>query len=121
MEQVFLQDVLVKEVSDAGKRCGRPIPIKGDTRKKPDKYMRIESLLEPLLRNGELYLNEAEKYNPHMQRLVQQFIAFVPGGSAHDDGPDAVEGAIWTINEKMNMLQRNGMITGIRRQNEKRY
>jgi predicted phage terminase large subunit-like protein len=121
MEQVFLQDVLVKEVSDAGKRCGRPIPIKGDTRKKPDKYMRIESLLEPLLRNGELYLNEAEKYNPHMQRLVQQFIAFVPGGSAHDDGPDAVEGAIWTINEKMNMLQRNAMITGIRRQNDKRY
>jgi predicted phage terminase large subunit-like protein len=95
MEQVFMQDVLVKEVCDAGRRIGRPIPIKGDTRQKPDKYMRIESLLEPMHRNGDLYLNETERYNPHMVRLSEQFMAFAPGSRAHDDGPDAVEGAVW--------------------------
>jgi predicted phage terminase large subunit-like protein len=100
MEEVFMQDVLVKEVSDAGKRLGRTIPILGDRRKKPDKYMRIESLLEPMVRNGELYLNEEERHNPHMQRLAVQFTAFAAGGAAHDDGPDAVEGAVWLINDK---------------------
>lgn len=95
MEQVFMQDVLMKEVTDAGKRIGIPIPIKGDTRQKPDKFMRIETLLEPMNRNGDLYLNEQERYNPHMMRLVEQFTAFAPGSRAHDDGPDAVEGAVW--------------------------
>ena len=100
MEDVFMQDVLVKEVSDAGRKNGRNIPIRGDQRKKPDKFMRIESLLEPLHRNCELYLNEAERHNPHMMRLAEQFTAFAPGSRAHDDGPDAVEGAIWVINTK---------------------
>ena len=104
MEEVFMQDVLVKEVSEAGRRYGRPIPIRGDRRPKPDKFMRIESLLEPLHRNGELYLNEAERHNPHMQRLAEQFMAFAPGSRAHDDGPDAVEGAIWVINEKLSHI-----------------
>lgn len=97
MEQVFMQDTLVKAVSDEGRKLGITIPISGDTRQKPDKYMRIESLLEPMHRNGELYFNEAEKQNPHMVRLAEQFIAFGPGSRAHDDGPDAVEGAVWQI------------------------
>jgi phage terminase large subunit-like protein len=63
--------------------------------------MRIESLLEPLHRNGELFLNEHERHNPNMQRLEEQFINFAPGSRAHDDGPDAVEGAIWVINDKL--------------------
>lgn len=110
MEDVFMQDVLIKEISDAGKRNGRAIPIRGDTRRKPDKYMRIESLLEPLNRNGELYLNEAERHNPHMMRLAEQFCAFAAGGSAHDDGPDAVEGAVWIINQKQ-AIAHNAVIT----------
>jgi predicted phage terminase large subunit-like protein len=100
MEQVFLQDALVKEVADAHKRTGRLIPIRGDTRRKPDKYLRIESLLEPMVRNGQLYLNENERYNPHMLLLAEQFRVFGPGSNAHDDGPDAVEGAVWLISER---------------------
>jgi predicted phage terminase large subunit-like protein len=109
MEAGFMQDVLVKEVSDAGARTGRPIPITGDKRKKPDKFMRIESLLEPLHRNGQLYLNEHERNNPHMELLAEQFVAFAPGSRSHDDGPDAVEGAIWCINDK----QAKGVTSGI--------
>lgn len=100
IEEVFLQDIIKKEISDAGKKRKRPIPISGDTRQKPDKYMRIESLLEPLSRNGELFLNEAERHDPGMQMLAQQFLAFAPGSKAHDDAPDAVEGAVWTIINK---------------------
>lgn len=100
MESGFMQDVLVKEVSDAGLKNGKTIPVKGDTRKKPDKFMRIESLLEPLNRNGQLYLNEQERHNPHMDRLAEQFMNFAPGSRAHDDGPDAVEGAVWLLNDK---------------------
>ncbi|MCF8450591.1 MAG: hypothetical protein K9G49_12040 [Taibaiella sp.] len=121
MEEVFMQDVLVKEVSDAGKRLGRTIPIRGDTRKKPDKFMRIESLLEPMHRNGQLYLNEEEMHNLHMKRLAEQFCTFAPGSRAHDDGPDAVEGAIWMINEKMNIKDTSGIKTGSRVVNNKRY
>jgi predicted phage terminase large subunit-like protein len=121
MEQVFMQDVLVKEVSDAGRKRGRPIPIRGDTRKKPDKFTRIESLLEPLHRNGELYLNEDERSNQHMQRLEKQFTTLGPGSNAHDDGPDAVEGAVWTINTRMKKHDCTGIETGVRVVNAKRF
>ena len=66
--------------------------------------MRIESLLEPLNRNGKLFLNETERDSPGMKMLAQKFLAFAPGSTAHDDGPDAVEGAIWIINNKLKAL-----------------
>ena len=120
MEEVFMQDVIVKEVSSAGAKRGKLIPIRGDTRKKPAKFMRIESLLEPLHRNGQLYLNEAERDNPNMVRLVDQFLALAPGSYAHDDGPDAVEGAIWIINGKLSKT-RAGIRTSARHVNDKRF
>jgi predicted phage terminase large subunit-like protein len=119
MEEVFMQDVIVKEVSEAGKRMGRTIPIRGDTRRKPDKYMRIESLLEPMVRNEELYLNEEEKHNLHMQRLATQFTAFAAGSAAHDDGPDAVEGAVWLINDKFGAKDTSGIVMSGRARNSK--
>jgi predicted phage terminase large subunit-like protein len=121
MEEVFMQDVLLKEMNDMGNRSGMKIPIRGDKRKKPDKFMRIESLLEPLHRNGELYLNEQERHNPHMQRLAEQFVAFAPGSHAHDDGPDAVEGAIWIMMEKSAKGVGEGIVTIGRPVNNFRY
>ena len=98
MEDVFMQDVFVKELNEACTKNAIPVHVSGDKRRKPEKFTRIETLLEPLNRNGLLFLNESEKYNPHMVRLVDQFTSFAPGSSQHDDGPDAVEGAIWKIN-----------------------
>ncbi|MGJ1287599.1 hypothetical protein [Sphingobacterium sp. UBA6308] len=101
MEANFIQDTLIQEFykkSIEGDR--KVIPLKGDHRKKAEKFTRIESLLEPLNSNQKLWLNEAEASNPHMKRLEEQFLALEPGSSAHDDAPDAVEGAIWTINNK---------------------
>ncbi|HCU45030.1 MAG TPA: hypothetical protein DF610_09365 [Sphingobacterium sp.] len=101
MEANFIQDTLLAEFykySDENDK--KVIPLKGDERKKPDKFSRIESLLEPLNRNEKLWLNEDEKDSLHMQRLDEQFLALEAGSSAHDDAPDAVEGAVWTINNK---------------------
>lgn len=119
MEQVFIQDILMDEFNKIGKLKGRLVPIKGDDRKKPDKFTRIESLLEPLNRNGKLFLNEKEKDNPHMQRLEEQFKALSPGSRAHDDGPDAVEGAVWLINNKIRSMQ--PIKLGKRKMNSKRF
>lgn len=101
MEANFIQDTLINEFYKySTENDKRIIPLKGDHRKKPEKFSRIESLLEPLNRNEKLWLNESEKDSLHMQRLEEQFLALEAGSSAHDDAPDAVEGAIWTINNK---------------------
>ena len=121
MEEVFIQDVIRKEVYEAGRKAGRTISVMGDRRKKPDKYARIESLLEPLHRNGDLYFNEDERHNPHMRRLEEQFIAFAPGSRAHDDGPDAVEGAIFIIREKIKLKDNTGFVSFAKPENNKRY
>ena len=97
MEDVFMQDVLRRELNDACAKSAPGLYVNADKRKKQNKYARIEALLEPLHRNGLLYLNEDERHNPHMVRLEGQFTALAPKSSAHDDGPDAVEGAIWLL------------------------
>lgn len=121
MEQVFLQDMLIKEFYDVCNQRGGIIPITGDQRSKPDKFTRIESLLEPLNRNGKLFLNENEQQNPHMQRLEEQFMALSPQSRAHDDGPDAVEGAVWMINDKLMQLQFGNIYTVQREGRRNRY
>lgn len=121
MEEVFLQDIILKEFYDASAKTGRSIPITGDKRQKPDKFTRIESLLEPLNRNGKLFLNEAERNNPHMVRLEDQFKAFAPGSRAHDDAPDAVEGAVYIINSKCAAIEQGGIHLVRRNHNSKRF
>jgi hypothetical protein len=80
------------------------MPVSPDDRDKPDKFSRIEGNLEPLNRRGSLIFNEAERDDPHMMRLEEQFKAIEPTLPAHDDGPDAVEGAVWIINNKLRRL-----------------
>lgn len=121
MEEVFLQDLILEEFYRNAQSNKRTIPIVGDKRSKPDKFTRIESLLEPLHRNGKLFLNEAEKANPHMQRLKQQFETLAPGSRAHDDGPDAVEGAVWMINNKESVATAGNITLIKRKPNSKRY
>lgn len=66
--------------------------ITGDEEKKTDKATRIEANLEPLNREGNLILNEAEKDNPHMKRMAEQFKLFNLQLTYPADGPDCVEG-----------------------------
>lgn len=101
MEANFLQDIILQEFFKLGESAGRIVPIRGDERKKPDKFTRIESLLEPLNRSRKLIFNADLSADPHILRLEDQFKAFQPGSRAHDDGPDAVEGAVWILNHKL--------------------
>lgn len=102
-QDAWYQDVFMPALRNMEKTEGT-LAIAPDDRDKPDKFSRIEGNLEPLNRRGSLILNEAEKDNPHMTRLEEQFLAIEPNSSAHDDGPDAVEGAVWIINTKLRNL-----------------
>lgn len=103
IESNMLQDTFLLAFQEAAKTRGY-IPIQGDDRKKSDKFSRIESTLEPLNRTNKLILNEADKNNPHMLRLEEQFLAIEPSLPAHDDAPDATEGAVHIINTKLRTM-----------------
>jgi len=106
MENNGLQDPFYRQVyrplmEQVGKMRGKTIYINPDERKKPDKFTRIEANLEPDHRAGKLIFNIAEKDNPHMKRLAEQFLLVEPTLSANVDGPDAVEGGKWVIEQKL--------------------
>jgi hypothetical protein len=100
LQNPFYEQVYVPRFQEYGARWGY-IPITPDTRSKPDKAVRIEGNLEMLVRTSLLVFNEAEKENPHMKRLKEQFLLFTPQLKVSADGPDAVEGAVWILNDKI--------------------
>ena len=100
IEWPSIDDTLKLEIDKANKRHRMTLPLKADERVKPDKFFRIESLLEPLNRNEKLWFEERIKVSDHMKSMEAQFLALSPTSRAHDDGPDSVEGAIWAINAK---------------------
>lgn len=97
MEEVFLLDLLYEDFAAAAKVKGFPIPLIGDTRKKPDKDLRIKSM-QGIFQRGNVLLNKAEQSNPHMKNLITQFEAFDPPKKTKKDGPDAFEGAVHLLN-----------------------
>lgn len=99
MESNFLQDLLLNEFRKEGAACGMQIPIRGDARKKPDKFARIEAL-QPLFERGLVVFNEKEKDSPGMRVLEEQLLMFERGSRAHDDAPDALEGAIFLLTRR---------------------
>ena len=94
--------------------------VTGDDRNKPDKYFRIEGTLEPLNRMGLLILNEEEKDDKHMKMLVHQFKKVSPN-SRIMDGPDAVEGGVHIIKQKISIAAAGGVQSVRRQVNNKRY
>ncbi|MRM86594.1 hypothetical protein D1002_12120, partial [Riemerella anatipestifer] len=100
IEYPWIDDTLKREIKKANKRYNITLPLKADERKKPEKFYRIESNLEPLNRNGKLIFNEELKGREDMKEADFQFLALSPKSRAHDDAPDACEGAIWIINHK---------------------
>jgi len=101
LQDPFYEQVFMPLFQQAAKLNNHTIPITPDRRVKPDKYSRIEGNLEPLNRNGKLIFNIDEQNNPHMQRLEEQFRAIDPRLSAPCDGPDAVEGGYFILNNKI--------------------
>jgi hypothetical protein len=100
LQNPFYEQVFLPLFAEAGKKNGKYIAIGADTRSKPDKFSRIEGNLEPLNKQQKLIFNEAEKENPHMKRLVEQFMLVNPRLKAPADGPDCVEGGVYIANAK---------------------
>jgi phage terminase large subunit-like protein len=112
LQRTYYEKIFLPELRTVEKARGRTISIAADDRRKTDKFTRIEATLEPLNRQGRWIFNEAERNNPHMLRMEEQFKALEPGGRAHDDGPDACEGGVSYIKQKL--LQVTGYAGGRR-------
>ncbi len=99
MEANFLQDMLLEQFKVEGENRGYHLPIRGDKRKKPNKFARIENL-SPYYERGVIVYDEKLKEDEDTKTGLEQLLAFEKGSKVHDDCPDADEGAIY-------MLQKN--------------
>ena len=120
LQSPFYEQVFLPKFAERGREDGQTIGVIPDTRKKGDKFSRIEGTLEPLVRNGNLVFNEDERDNPDMKTLRDQFRAVNPKLSAPVDGVDATEGGVVVVREKLvDFSQANTFIP--RQRNPKRY
>lgn len=99
MESNFIQSMHLEKFREYGESRGDLIALRGDSRKKPDKFARIEAL-EPLFSQGLIFFNRNEQDTQGMQTLIEQLLLFQRGSKCHDDAPDALEGAIYLLNRK---------------------
>lgn len=99
MESNFIQSMHLDDFRKFGESRGDLLPLRGDSRKKPDKFARIEAL-EPLFSQGIIFFNQAEKDSAGMKTLIEQLLLFQRGSRVHDDAPDALEGAIYLLSRK---------------------
>ena len=120
IEYPWIDDTLKREIKKANKRHNLTLPLKADERKKPEKFYRIESNLEPLNRNGKLIFNEELKDKKDMKDAEFQFLALSPKSKVNDDAPDAVEGAVWMANHKAQTTSGKPVIFNPK-ENKKRY
>lgn len=108
LQDPFYEQVLLPLIHAKGKENKGVLGVTPDDRKKPDKYFRIEGTLEPLNRLGQLIFNIEEKEDPHMKRLEAQFKS-VSANSKTMDGPDAIEGAVFILKQKVSLIASDGI------------
>ena len=88
VEDNLFQRLLLKEFERLGKELGQVLPIKGVTQRLA-KETRVASL-SPLLERGKIRFIRGHS---DQELLVEQLLYF-PSKTLHDDGPDALEGAL---------------------------
>lgn len=120
LQDPFFEQVLMPLIFQKGKERGKMISVMPDTRKKPDKWFRIEGNLEPINRLGHLIFNIDEKDNPHMKRLEAQFKAAGPNSKVMD-GPDTIEGGVHIIKQKTAVISSGSFEALDNPINSKRY
>lgn len=111
LQDPFFQQVFQPLVRKVRRERNVSLYIRGDEDKKTDKATRIEANLEPLNREGNLILNEAERDNPHMKRLEDQFKLFNLQLTYPADGPDCVEGGNRILDKKLREIEPAKKIT----------
>lgn len=98
IEANFAQDLLLQEFEKIEKSRNTILLLRKDTRKKPDKFGRIENL-SPLFERKMVYFNEKNKYKSDFSTLQDQLLSFERGSRTPDDGPDALEGALYILSK----------------------
>ena len=106
LQDPFFQQVFQPIVRRVRRERKISLYITGDEEKKTDKATRVEANLEPLNREGNLVFNEAEKDNPHMKRVVEQFKLFNLQLTYPADGPDCVEGGNRILDRKIHLAEK---------------
>lgn len=99
IEANFLQDIILDEFTREGLIRGYQLPIRPDSRKKPDKFQRIEAI-SPLWERGFVFYNENLIHDPDTIVANEQLLSFEKGSNTHDDAPDADEGAIYILQKR---------------------
>ena len=120
LQDPFHEQVYLPLFAAKGKKYGWYPSVRKDTRKKPEKFERIEGNLEPLARDGKLVFNEAERDNPHMQRMEEQFLLVSPSMKSPADGPDAVEGGVFILRQRAATMAAGALTVGLRPKNKRR-
>ena len=113
MEANFIQDIILDEFEEEGKKRGFQLPIVPDKRKKPDKFQRIEAI-SPLWERGFVFYNIDLQNDKDYQAALQQTLAFEKGCSGHDDSPDADEGAIFLLQKRSRLQAFNPIVKPIK-------
>lgn len=98
IEGLFAMDEFTGDFDEEGDKRGYYIPVVADRRPKADKFDRIESIAGHFEKHH-VFFNEELK-SGDQQVLIDQFMAFEKGSQAHDDGPDAVQGAFAYVNRR---------------------
>lgn len=119
MEGNFMQeDWHKKELERVETDKDRALRIRFDHRAKGDKHARIATMV-PLFERGLMRWNILKKQSPGMKLLRSQLLAFEKGSRINDDGPDALEGAVWMC-DKGSKRSGNSSRSGKYKRNEKR-
>ncbi|MGV4470814.1 hypothetical protein ACQ1PY_10800 [Ornithobacterium rhinotracheale] len=74
------------------------LPIVADTESKGNKFDRIESMAGYFERKN-IFFNKENEKTGEFQNLIDQLFAFQKGSGAQDDAPDALQSAIFKLNE----------------------
>lgn len=119
LQNPFYEQVLLPEILVQSRERGTSLYVTPDTSDKPDKWVRIEGTLEPIVRLGHLVFNIDEQNDPHMQRMASQLLA-ASANSRTMDGPDAIQGGVKIIQNKTALSASEG-IRIIKRASSKRY
>jgi predicted phage terminase large subunit-like protein len=110
METNFIQDMILDEFIREGRIRGYQLPLRRDGRKKPDKFARIEAM-SPFFENGFVFISRDIKDTEDTRLFIDQLLSFEKGSHAHDDAPDALEGAVYILNQRTRRTH-SGMRTG---------
>jgi predicted phage terminase large subunit-like protein len=113
MERQFYNDPFQQAVISEGKRRGYRLPLKLDERKKANKKERIEAMAG-MYEQGVVFWDARKREQADMQAAYDQLLAFGPGSQAHDDAPDADEGA-WAVLLAYARQEAGGLKLGQRR------